>query len=212
MEQKKLKWKDVYESNKQRRFCEVTGIKEENVEIESNSYKVFLKRKYIIIFASLIATLLIVWTFRNNIKVLLMVLAFFAIVGIGFFVFTYYKFKCLKDGLYVKFGFQQGKFKYDKIKAIYLSKYNDYSFLLPTRRRYSIVIRYEDNLNRLRELSFPNYFLTPEQTAEFLNNFIIKETQEEKYVQYERFKILKKIGKVVLVVLFLLFIIGTMSK
>ncbi len=208
MEQKKLKWKEVYNNNKKRRYCEITGIKEENVEIESNSFKVLKERKYIVLIASIIIIALLVWTFRNDIKILLILLAFFIASGICFFVFNYFKFKCLKDGLYVKFGFQEGKFSYDKLRGVYLSKFNDYSFLIPAKRVYSIVIRYIDNTNRIKELSFPNYFIKPEDTEKFLSNFDIKEAEESKLVQYERFKILKKLFKAAIFIMFVLLMIG----
>ena len=208
MEQKKLKWKEVYNNNKKRRYCEITGIKEENVEIESNSFKVLKERKYIVLIASIIIIALLVWTFRNDIKILLILLAFFIGSGICFFVFNYFKFKCLKDVLYVKFGFQEGKFSYDKLRGVYLSKFNDYSFLIPAKRVYSIVIRYIDNTNRIKELSFPNYFIKPEDTEKFLSNFDIKEAEESKLVQYERFKILKKLFKAAIFIMFVLLMIG----
>lgn len=209
MEQKKLKWKDVYKNNEKRRYCEVTGIKEQNIEIESNSFKVLKKRKYIVLITSIILLLLIIWTFRTNFKILLMVLAFFAVAGICFFIFNYFRFKCTEDGLYIKFGFQEGKFSYDKLKSVYLSKYNDYGFLIPSKRVYSIVLRYTDNTGRIKELSFPNYFITPEDTEKFLNNFEIKEAEENKFVGYERFKVFRKIGKIILIVLFIAFVIGS---
>ena len=209
MEQKKLKWKDVYKNNEKRRYCEVTVIKEQNIEIESNSFKVLKKRKYIVLIASIILLLLIIWTFRTNFKILLMVLAFFAVAGICFFIFNYFRFKCTEDGLYIKFGFQEGKFSYDKLKSVYLSKYNDYGFLIPSKRVYSIVLRYTDNTGRIKELSFPNYFITPEDTEKFLNNFEIKEAEENKFVGYERFKVFRKIGKIILIVLFIAFVIGS---
>ena len=73
---------------------------------------------------------------------------------------------------------------------------------------YSFVIRYVDNNNRIKELSFPNYFIKPEDAEKFLNNFEIKEAEQEEYVQYERFKVLKKVGKALLFILFALMVIG----
>lgn len=208
MEQKKLKWKDVYNDNKNRRYCEITGIQKEGISLESNSFKILKERKYISIISIIIIVTLLVWTFRSSVKTLLFVLAFFLIAGIGFFVFNYFKFECLNDGLYVKFGLQEGKFTYDRLKCVYLSKFNDYSFLLPTKRVYSVVIRYIDSYNRIKELSFPNYLLKSEDVVSFLNNFNIKEAEEERYVQYERFKVLKMIGKAIIAILIVVFIIG----
>jgi hypothetical protein len=208
MEQKKLKWKDVYNDNKARKVSEITGIKEENVELLSNSWNTLKRRKYLIAICTLIAIVLLVWTFRKDIKMLFIVLAFFGVACIGFFIFNYFKLRCDNDGLYIKFGLQEGKFAYNKVKNIYLSRFNDYNFFIPTKKIYSIVIRYTDSFDRLKELSFPNYFLTPEDTEKFLNNFDIKETEDGRYVQYERIKLFKRLGKVLIFVLFALLVLG----
>ncbi len=208
-----IKWKDIYNDNQKRRYCEITGIKKENVQIESNSYRIFKEKKYFPIAIILSILAIIIYTFRNDIKILLMVSAFFIILGILFFVFNYFKLICAKDGLYIKFGMQQGKFAYEKIKSIYLSKFNDYSFMIPSRG-YSIVIRYIDNNNKIKELSFPNHFLDKQDTINFLNNFNIKEVQNEEYVNFEKFKMLKKIAKIVSIILFvvILFVIGFVNS
>ena len=139
---------------------------------------------------------------------LFVVLAFFGIASIGFFVFNYFKLRCEKDGLYVRFGFQEGKFPYNRVKNVYLSRFNDYNFFIPTKKIYSVVIRYTDNFDRLKELSFPNYFLTPEDTEKFLSNFDIKEAEEGRYVQYERIKLFKLLGKIFVFVFFALLVLG----
>lgn len=207
MEEKKLKWKDVYNNTKKRKYCEITGIKQEDVEIESNSFKVLKERKYIVLVASIVIIGLLIWTFRTDIKLLLILVGFFIAADICFFVFNYFKFKCAKDGLYIKFGFQQGKISYEKLKGVYLSRFNDYSFLIPVKKVYSIVLRYTDNNGRIKELSFPNYFIKPEDTEKFLENFNIEEAEQDKYVNFERFKILKKVGKISIFVLFVVALI-----
>lgn len=204
----KLKWKDIYNSNKDRRFCEITGIKKEDVEIKSNSFKVLKEKKHIVLVIAIILIAILLYTFRNDIKIFFMVIGFFVVAGACFFIFNYFKLKCTKDGLYVRFGLQEGLFKYDKVKSVYLSKFNDYSFLIPART-YSVVIRYIDNNNKIKELSFANHFLDKQETLDFLENFEIKELQEERYVNFEKFKVLKKVAKITLIVLLVLFIIGS---
>ena len=202
-----LKWKDIYNNNKQRRYCEVTGIKKEDVEVISNSFRFLKEKKYIAIITVIIVLAILVYTFKSNINVLLIVIAFFALAGICFFVFNYFKLKCLKDGLYIKFGMQEGVFPYSRVKSVYLSRFNDYSFLLPAKT-YSIVVRYTDNNNMIKELSFPNYFVSKEDMQNFLDNFNIKEAEENRYVQYERFKLFKKLVKIIAFILFAMFIVG----
>lgn len=208
MEQKKRNWKDVYNKNSRRRFCEVTGVKEENVTLEAEPLKTLKKRKYIILACAIIFLALIICTFRSDIKILFIVLAFFLVAGIGFFVFNYFSIVCAKDGLVVRFGLQAGKFPYNRVKGVFLSKFNDYTFLLPTKRAYSVVIRYVDTLNRIRELSFPNYFVDIEDMENFLDNFEIKEKENNEFVQYERFKILKILGKAFIAILCVVFVIA----
>lgn len=202
MKEKKLKWKDVYNNTKKRKYCEITGIKQEDIEIESNSFKVLKERKYIVLIVSLIVIGLLIWTFRSDIKVLLILVGFFILADICFFVFNYFKFKATKDGLYIRFGFQQGKISYEKLKSVYISRFNEYSFLIPVSKVYSIVLRYIDDIGRIKELSFPNYFVKPEDAEKFLENFNIEETEHGRYVSFERFKILKKVGKILIFVVF----------
>ena len=201
----KLRWKDIYNENKNKRYCEVTGIKKEDVEVETNPKRVLKEKKYFIIIAVILITALVLFTFRTNLKVAFIVLAFLAATGALTFLFNYYKLSCQKDGLYIKFGLQQGLFKYDRIKSVYLSRFNDSSYLLSIRT-YNLVIRYVDNYDRLKELFFDVSFASKEQIKEFLENFEVKETEDTKYRNFEKFKLLKKIGKILLIVAFIAFI------
>lgn len=201
----KLKWKDIYNNNKQRRYCEIIGIKKQDVELESNSFRILKQNKYLSIAIAVILIAILFFTFGKDIKVFLMVLAFLTVAAICFFVFNYFKFKCTSNGLYVRFGMQEGLFPYEKLKSVYLSKFNDYRFLIPSNG-YSIVIRYYDNNNRIKELSFANYFLNKQETIDFLENFNIKEEKNNRYITYEKFKVLRKIIKVTAIVVFTILI------
>lgn len=201
----KLKWKDIYNNNKQRRYCEITGIKKQDVELESNSFRILKQNKYLSIIIAVILIAILFFTFRKDMRVFLIVLAFFTVAAICFFIFNYFKFKCTSNGLYVRFGMQEGLFPYEKLKSVYLSKFNDYRFLIPSNG-YSIVIRYYDNNNRIKELSFANYFLNKQETIKFLENFNIKEERNNRYITYEKFKVLRKIIKVTAIVVFTILI------
>ena len=71
------KWKDIYNENKKRKYCSVTGIKKEDIEIESNSFRVIKEKKYLYIFIIILIILLLVITFKKDIKVLVLTLGFF---------------------------------------------------------------------------------------------------------------------------------------
>ena len=60
----KLKWKDIYNNNKQRRYCEITGIKKQDVELESNSFRILKQNKYLSIIIAVILIAILFFTFR----------------------------------------------------------------------------------------------------------------------------------------------------
>lgn len=202
-----MKWKEIYKENKKRKYSEVTGIKKEGIGIECNSLNYIKQKKYYIIIFNLILILISAIFFYKDIKIMLLIIAFFLITEISFFALNYYKLECTKDGLYVKFGLQHGVFNYTRIKSVYLSKTNDSSYLLPVKS-YNIVIRYVDNFNRLKELFFDTKFLNKETVTEFIDNFNIKDTEESTLIKFERFKLIRKILKIMLFILFVFFIIG----
>ena len=206
---KSLKWKDIYKNYKDRRYQEFVGIKKEDVEIESSPSQALKNMKYYILLGALIVIAIILYAFRNNLKIALAAIAFLFAFGALFFVFNYYKIALKKDGLHIKFGLQQGIFKYERIKSIYISRFNDSSYLLSIRT-YNIVIRYVDNFNRLKELFFDATFLNKEQLVEFLNNIEVKDVETNQYKNFERYKLLKKIGKIILIIAFLI-IVGTIG-
>lgn len=200
-----LKWKDIYKNNIDRRFCEITNIKQSNIGLESDVKKFLKNRKILLIILSIIVLILLIITFHKDLKVLLVVISFLIAIAGCFIFFNHFKLQCLEDGLFIKFGFQQGKFPYERVKNIYLSKFNDYSFLFPSRT-YNIVIRYIDTFNKLKELSFPNYFVSKEDMVKFLENFEIKENKNNEYVNYERFKMVKQILKILGFVVLVVFV------
>ena len=204
-----LKWKNIYNDYKNRRYQEFVSIKKEDVEIESNPSQLLTSKKYYILLVSLAIIAILLFAFRSNLKIALAAIGFLFAIAALFFAFNYYKISLKKDGLYIKFGIQQGMFKYDRIKSIYISRFNDSSYLFSIRT-YNIVIRYVDNFNRLKELFFDATFLNKEQLVEFLNNIEVKDVETNKYKNFERFKILKKIGKLILIVGFII-IVGTIG-
>lgn len=202
-----MKWKEIYEENKKRRYSEVTGIKKEEVGIECNSINYLKEKKYYIIAFNILLLIILTFTFYKEIKIYLLVLLFLFITEAAFFALNSYTIICKKEGLYVKFGLQKGIFDYSRVKAVYLSKTNDSSYLIPMKS-YNIAIRYTDNFNRYKELFFDTRFTTKENVIEFLNNFNIKDTEEPTFVKFEKYKLIRKIGKIVLFTLFVLAVIG----
>lgn len=202
----KLKWKDIYKENLNRKVCEIEKIKNYDIGIESNPINALKARKYLIAAFFIIVTILLIITFRQDIKVLFMVLGFIFFSVVFFTIFNYFKFECKKEGLYIKFGMQAGMFPYDKVKSVYLSRFNDNNIMMFTNN-YNIVIRYMNSLNRIKELSFPVHFLNKEETVKFLDNFELKEEPKNEFVFFERKKLLKKIAKFLGIIFIVVFVV-----
>lgn len=195
----KLKLKDVYLNNKSRRFNEIISIKSNSASLISNPKKAIAKNKYKIIITTIIILALLISTMYNDLPTLFITIGF--LIGILLIVvfFNAFKLVCTKDGIKVQFGIQKTFFPYDNIKCIYLSKYDDYSFLRFSKD-YNIVLNYVDNNGFIKDLSFSTLFVTSEEIQLFLDNFIINKVNSDKVVKFEKFKLVKKIFKTLLYV------------
>lgn len=196
---KKLKLKDVYLNNKSRRFNEIVSIKSNKASLISNPKKAFAKNKYKIIIAVIILLALLLSTMYNDLPTFFITIGFLLGVSLIIIFFNAFKLVCNKDGINVSFGIQKAFFPYDKIKCIYLSKYDDYSFLRFSKN-YNIVLNYVDNNGFIKELSFSTLFVTPQEIDDFLNNFVINKTNSEEVVKFEKFKLVRRILRTVLYV------------
>ena len=195
----KLKLKDIYSNNKNRKYNEIVGINSDHASLIANPKEVIFKNRYKIIIATVVIIALLFSTMYNDIVTFLITLAFLAGICLIVSVFNAFKLICTKDGINISFGFQKVFFPYDKIKCIYLSKYDDYSFLHIVRD-YNIVIKYADNNGFIKELSFSTLFVTPKEINNFLNNFIVENKNSEQEVKFERFKLIRKIFRLLIFV------------
>lgn len=198
-----MKTKDIYKDNKDRKYCPIIDIKSENIGIESSPIKVIKEHLVKFLIISLIIVLILSITFYKDLIVLVSVFVFLAFVVVGCILSSRYSMKCKEEALSMKLNFQKIELSYSRIANIYISKEFSVSDLIPMFT-YSLVIRYVDNMNFLRELSFPTLFLKPEDIEKFLDNFIIQKEQSEECIKYEKYKLIKKIFKITGFVLFII--------
>jgi len=204
---KKMKWRTLYKENVNRRYNEINQIVNENATLHSNPIKRIKENKFVYLTVTLIVLAILAFAFwGTSISIFFIVIAFFAVMFGLILYFDSYKMICTKDGLYVKFGFQETMLPYGILKNAYIDKKNDYTFGVPLRD-YNITLRYSDALGFLKELTFPTYFLKIEETKKFLENFIIDNKNSEDSVQYEKGKILKNILRGLLFIGFVVFIL-----
>lgn len=168
-----MKTKEVYKENKNRRYCPIVEIKNEEIGIESSPIKTIKENWIKFLIGTLIILLILVVTFYKDWTVLLSVLAFLTFIVCACILSSTYSMKCKEKTLSMKLNFQKFEISYSRIANIYLSREFSVSDLIPMFT-YSLVIRYVDNMNFLKELSFSTLFLKPDDIEKFLDNFIIE--------------------------------------
>ena len=200
-----MKLKEIYKENSGRKYRNVINTKGKNIEIKSIPLDMIKKHKYVITIVSLLIILVLLLAFRNNINTFFIALAFLLFMVITTFYFNNYSIECKKDVLSLKWNFQKFDLPYTHLKSIFLSRDINGMQFLPMMS-YNIVIRYIDNLNFIKELTFPASLLDPEELKDFLDNFIIEDEKAEDCVKFERFKKLKEICKILGFVIFTILI------
>lgn len=200
-----MKLKDIYIENQNRKYRNVIDTKGKEIEIKSIPLKAIKKNKYPILIISLIIILVLLLTFYNTLNTFFVVIAFLLFMVASAIYFNNYSIRCKKDILHLKWNLQTFDLPYERLKSIFLSRDISGLDIIPMLT-YNIVIRYIDNMNFIRELSFPATLLNPEELKEFLDNFIVEEAEAEDCVKFERFKRLKMTMKILGFVLFIILI------
>ena len=200
-----MKTKDIYKDNKNRKYCPIIDIKSEDMRIESSPIKVIKEHLIKFLIISLIIVLILSITFYKDLIVLISVLVFLAFIVVAFILSSTYSMKCKEETLSMKLNFQKIELSYSRIANIYISKEFSVSDFIPMFT-YSLVIRYVDNMNFLKELSFPILFLKPEDIEKFIDNFIVQKEQSQECIKYEKYKLIKKRFKITGFVLFIIVI------
>ena len=182
-----MNYKELCKKTENNRYSEIAGIKNEKVILEGKPLKK-IKDNWIImllIIAVTVGFLLI----KFNIVYFLICIALLVFFVMLFIYGNTYTITCNKDDIHIKQGLQKFNIPYKSIKNVYISKTAGLTFL----RTYVLVVRCEDSLKLLREFEFPLLCTNYEQVSNFINNFIIKNERNEKYLIYEKRRSLRRI-------------------
>ena len=200
-----MKLKEIYKNNIGRKYRNIINTNGKEVELKSLPLDFIKKNKFPIIIVSLITILILLFAFHNSLETFAIIIAFLVFMIASGLFFNNYSLKCKKDVLSLKWNFQKFDLPYTHLKSMFLSRdFNGFNFLPIIN--YNIVVRYIDNLNFIKELSFPAYFLKTEEIEEFLDNFVVEENKAEDCIKFERYKKLKATMKVLGFILFIILI------
>ena len=174
---KKLKYKDVYNKVNHNPYCQITNITQKYT-IKSN-VKNFLKNSWktlLIIF--IILTAIFIYTFWNNLIVVLYCLLLILFLLIATIFYNSYKITLEEECLKFKINMQENIIPYDKLANIYLSKKKT-TFFFISFYYYNLKITYLYEKDKLGMFSFPTFMLNKKDIIKFFSCFEVEAYKDE---------------------------------
>ena len=199
-----MKFKEIFLENKERRYCNITKVKKENMTLFINPVRK-LKENWIVLLGILVVIIGFLLINFNS-KVFLVSLALIAFLVVVYIFGNKAILKCDKESLYIKQGFQENKIPYSKIKTVFISRAAELMLFVPTYN-YNIIIRYEDNFSFIRELNFSLMCADENEVKEFIENFEIDKKIDPRIVKFEKRKFIGKLLTFIVTLIVVAFII-----
>jgi len=183
-----MDFKQYCKDNVDRKFCEITSIKETDIKIDTNPIQT-IKDNWIILLG--IITLIIGFLLiKFNLAVFLVCIGF-AILFVALFVIgNKYTVICNKNDIEIKQYFQKTKLAYKDVKNVYIERAAKGIFM----RTYVLVIKCEDKLSLLREFEFPLLCCNPDDAIKFVENFKCVGECDEDSLRLDRKRSLRRIA------------------
>lgn len=197
-----MRFKEIFLENKDRRYCNITKVKKENMTLSINPIRK-LKENWIVLLGILVVIIgFLLINFNSKIfLVSLVLIAFFVVV----YIFGNKAIlKCDKESLYIKQGFQENKIPYSKIKNVFISRAAELMLFVPTYS-YNIIIRYEDNFSFIRELNFSLMCADENEVKEFIENFEVDQKIDQRIVKFEKRKFIGRVLTFVITIIAVVF-------
>ena len=182
-----MNYKDYCKENVDRKFCDITSIKEADIKIETNPIQT-IKDNWIIllgIIAIVIGFLLV----KFNLAVFGICIGFALLFAVLFIIGNKYSVICNKDNIEIKQYFQKTKVEYKDVKNVYIERTARGIFA----RTYVLVIRCEDRLALLREFEFPLLCCNPDEVIKFVDNFKFAGECDEEALKLDKKRSLRRI-------------------
>lgn len=198
-----MRFKEVFLENKDRRYCNITKVKKENMTLVIDPIRK-IKENWIVLLGILVVIIGFLLINFNS-KIFLVSLALIAFLVVVYIFGNKAILKCDKDLLYIKQGFQENKIPYSKIKTVFISRAAELMLFIPTYS-YNIIIRYEDNFSFIRELNFSLMCADEDEVKEFIENFEIENKINQRIVKFEKRKFIGKLLTFIITIIAVVFI------
>ena len=198
-----MKFKEIFLENKDRRYCNITKVKKENMTLVIDPIRK-IKENWIVLLGILVVIIGFLLINFNS-KIFLVSLALIAFLVVVYIFGNKAILKCDKDLLYIKQGFQENKIPYSKIKTVFISRAAELMLFIPTYS-YNIILRYEDNFSFIRELNFSLMCADEDEVKEFIENFEIENKINQRIVKFEKRKFIGKLLTFIITIIAVVFI------
>ena len=198
-----MRFKEIFLENKDRRYCNITKVKKENMTLVIDPIRK-IKENWIVLLGILVVIIGFLLINFNS-KIFLVSLALIAFLVVVYIFGNKAILKCDKDLLYIKQGFQENKIPYSKIKTVFISRAAELMLFIPTYS-YNIIIRYEDNFSFIRELNFSLMCADEDEVKEFIANFDIENKIDQRIVKFEKRKFIGKLLTFIITIIAVVFI------
>lgn len=197
-----MRFKEIFLENKDRRYCNITKVKKENMTLSINPIRK-LKENWIVLLGILVVIIGFLLINFNS-KIFLVSLVLIAFLVVVYIFGNKAILKCDKESLYIKQGFQENKIPYSKIKTVFISRAAELMLFVPTYS-YNIIIRYEDNFSFIRELNFSLMCADENEVKEFIENFEIDQKIDQRIVKFEKRKFIGRLLTFVITIIAVVF-------
>lgn len=197
-----MRFKEIFLENKDRRYCNITKVKKENMTLSINPIRK-LKENWIVLLGILVVIIGFLLINFNS-KIFLVSLVLIAFLVVVYIFGNKAILKCDKKSLYIKQGFQENKIPYSKIKTVFISRAAELMLFVPTYS-YNIIIRYEDNFSFIRELNFSLMCADENEVKEFIENFEIDKKIDQRIVKFEKRKFIGRLLTFVITIIAVVF-------
>lgn len=197
-----MRFKEIFLENKDRRYCNITKVKKENMTLSINPIRK-LKENWIVLLGILVVIIGFLLINFNS-KIFLVSLVLIAFLVVVYIFGNKAILKCDKKSLYIKQGFQENKIPYSKIKTVFISRAAELMLFVPTYS-YNIIIRYEDNFSFIRELNFSLMCADENEVKEFIENFEVDKKIDQRIVKFEKRKFIGRLLTFVITIIAVVF-------
>lgn len=203
-----MKWIELYEKNKFRKFREIDGIK--NDIVLKARYQDYVKSHYkILITIICIILILLVLTFYSNPKLLFLTLFMFALILLLSVYFNTFTIICKNNKMIVKTNMQKVEIEYPKLKHVYIANRKSRIFI-KKRDYFSLIILYQTPNKNIGNIELQTLFLNIKDTEKFLKTFILKEEKSNNnIVKAQKYNLKRLLIKICLFILIWAIIIIT---